>query len=240
MPVRLRSCGALGGHQGQRAVAVPLELEGPGGIVEGRVGQSGEHRAQIAEPGRRIGRPGRPLPGAEDQPLVLAAPPAGAHQVVVAAQDPALEDHLPLVVGAQFLGPGAAVPHRHPPGAVLALRDHPGEGQVLERVVLRAHREPLDALAKGQALRDGPRRQRPVDLEPQVEVERTGVVALHHEAVAARGRDGPGRRLGRGAEVAPLPVLAKRGLRFGGHVCQYPSPCPRPPPRGPWPASPPN
>src|SRR5262249_12371265 len=60
-----------------------------------------------------------------------------------------------------------AVPDDHRSRSVLALRDHAFELQVLERVVLGSHREPLVAGVDGRALGDRPGGEDAVDLEPE-------------------------------------------------------------------------
>jgi hypothetical protein len=99
---------------------------------------------------------------------------------------------------------GTTVPDAHRPGPVLALRDLPLPGQVLERVVLgvdrlavllRGHRDPVgDRPGGGGAL----------VLEPQVPVQRGGVVLLDDEARKVLGvlRDACRRGLGGIGELA--------------------------------------
>ena len=62
-------------------------------------------------------------------------------------------------------------PTRSPPRAVLALADHALEVAVVERVVLHLHGQALVARVGGGALGHRPRRQRAVDLQPQVVVQ---------------------------------------------------------------------
>src|SRR3954447_526092 len=76
----------------------------------------------------------------------------------------------------------ASIPDDHRPGAVLALRDHALPLEVLERMVLGSHREPLVAGIEGGPLRDRPGGEHAVDLEPQVVVLRGGGVLLDREA----------------------------------------------------------
>src|SRR5438067_11774686 len=74
------------------------------------------------------------------------------------------------------------IPDRHRPGAVLALGDLPVEVEILERVVLGADREPILTRVGRDPVRDRPRRQRPVVLEPEVPVKARRVVLLDDEA----------------------------------------------------------
>src|SRR5690349_14884872 len=82
----------------------------------------------------------------------------------------------------------AAVPDDHRPRAILALSDHALPLEVLERVVLRSHGEPLVARIEGGPLRHRPGGEHAVDLESQVVVLRGRGVLLEREprVLAAR------------------------------------------------------
>ena len=105
------------------------------------------------------------------------------------------------------------------PGAVLALRNFSGELEVLERVVLGADRETVLLRVLRDPVRDRPRRERPVVLEPQVPVQPRRVVLLNDEPrrsvrgcrlrVAAGG-------FGRRVEVTFGAVALERVLRGPG------------------------
>ena len=82
-------------------------------------------------------------------------------------------------------------------------RDLAVEVQVLERVVLGADREVVAARVRRDALRDRPRGQRAVVLEPQIPVQRARVVLLDDEP----------RRC-----VPPPPRAVAGRLRGGGEV----------------------
>ena len=114
-------------------------------------------------------------------------------------------DGFDRVVGVGQL-PRAPVPHDHVAAAVLAGGDHALEVEVAERVVLDVDRHPLRRRVERRALRHRPAEQHAGRLEPQVVVEPSGPVALHHEPVARRSRRPGGlaltRRLGRDREVA--------------------------------------
>ena len=78
--------------------------------------------------------------------------------------------------------PRAGVPDRDVAPAVLSLRDHPLEVEVLHRVVLDAKGAASHVRVEGRTLRHGPAHQHTVDLEPHVVVRAGGAVALHDEA----------------------------------------------------------
>ncbi len=104
----------------------------------------------------------------------------------------------------------AGVPHDHGARPV-ALADHALEVGVLERVVLDLDREALHARVGRRPLRDGPRAQRPVDLEAEVVVQARGVVLLDDEArraAAARA----------GASGAPSPRTPGSGVLSGSRL----------------------
>ena len=89
-------------------------------------------------------------------------------------------DHL---VVAELLGLVAApVPDLHGSRSVLALGDLALELEVLERVVLGAHRQPVLIRVRGDTTRHGPGREGAFVLEPQVPVQPASVVLMHHEA----------------------------------------------------------
>ena len=91
----------------------------------------------------------------------------------------------------------------HRPGAVLALGDLAVEVEVLERVVLRAHREPVVLGVVGDAVGDRPGQEHAVVLEPQIPVQRARVMLLDDEPRVLAGplRRGPAG-LRRGLEIA--------------------------------------
>jgi hypothetical protein len=156
--------------------AVPLDLEAELLLPRRELAAAGEHRDQLLGQRlvRRVLRRVHPV----DHPVRLAR----AEQRVAAGHALAVEggDHLVL---AELLGlVGAAVPDGHRPGAVLALRDLAVELEVLERVVLRSHRQPVLGRVLGHAARQRPRRQRALVLETQIPVEAARAVLLDDEA----------------------------------------------------------
>src|SRR3954447_6936988 len=93
------------------------------------------------------------------------------------------------VVGLDWL-PGAGGPDDDVTSAVLLGRDHALEVEVLDRMVLHAHRQPPHLRVEWRTLRDGPAHEDPVHLEPQVVVQPAGPMSLHHEPGPCRsGRD---------------------------------------------------
>ena len=81
-------------------------------------------------------------------------------------------------------------------------RDLALEVEVLERVILGGGGEVVVPRRLGQALRERPRGEHAVVLEPQIPVQAPGVVLLDHEPAGCRSGSGlPGGRLGCGGEV---------------------------------------
>ena len=110
---------------------------------------------------------------------------------------------------------GAAIPHDHRPAPVLRIGDGALEAPVVERVIFDVHRQALHLGVVRGPLRHGPRRHHAGHLDPEVVVERPGVMLLHHEAqLAPTFRDRP---LGLGGlrEVTHTPVAVEP---VGGHA----------------------
>ena len=180
-------------EEGDRADAVPLDLEAPVLLVAGQLAGPGQHRREAL--GHRLVAGSRRRVHAVDQPVLAAR----GEQRVAALQPLAVERRDHLVV-AELLGlVGAAVPDLHRPGAVLALGDLALEVEVLERVVLGVHGEPVLVGVLRDPARQRPRDQHAVVLQPQVPVQVAGVVLLDHEAAlpAAAGAAGAARRSSR-------------------------------------------
>ncbi len=85
------------------------------------------------------------------------------------------------LVGIADRRPAAAIPHDHRAATILAPRDIAFEVQVLDRMILGAHREALLAQREARAARDGPALEHAVELEPQVVVKPARGMLLHHE-----------------------------------------------------------
>ena len=100
---------------------------------------------------------------------------------------------------------GARVPDLDGAAAVLALRDLPVEGGVLEGVILDVDRERPRARLERHAFRHRPRGERAVPLEAEVVVEASGVVPLDDE----NGH----------ASFAPRWKASARGSWSGGAFC---------------------
>ena len=177
----------------------------------------------------------------DQQPLLFAARRATADEREVPGQ--LLTDQIEAQVaggdGCQRIGvrvvgqlPRSPVPDDDVAAAVLAARDDSLEVEVLERMVLDVHRQPLCIGVERRALRDGPAEQHAGGLEPEVVVQAAGSMALHDETVAiGDGRRGASR-FGCRAEVALLVVLRQaltdaraRSLRraLGGHRPSLPT-----------------
>ena len=105
---------------------------------------------------------------------------------------PELEEELAVLdtmLAAGDLDPDTLVPADRRARAVLALGDDPLELRILQRVGLHMHGKPLVRRIRGGPLRDGPGLQDAVHFEPQIPVERAGVMLLHDKnAPLALGR----------------------------------------------------
>ena len=181
----------------ERPHPVPLDLVGPAVVARRQRPRLGEHGHQALRQrlALRVLRRVHPV----DHPVGAVR----AEQHVAPLHALAVEGHHDLRVAelVQLVGP--AVPHLHRPGAVLALGDRALELEVLERVVLRAHREVV-ALGVGRdALRHRPGGERALVLEAQVPVQRARVVLLDDEPWRVRGRSGCGRFAVRSSQAPP-------------------------------------
>ena len=201
---------------GERADPVPFDLEAEGRLVTGQGAGARLHRRDSLGQ-RLVSRVVRRV-HAVDEPVGAA----GADERVAPAHALAVElrDHLVVAELLRVVGP--RVPDLHGPAAVLALRDLALELEVLERMVLGVHGQAVLLRVLGHAAREGPRRQRPLVLEPQVPVEPAGVVLLDHEAPRRRRRLPVPGGLGRGSEV-PLAPVALEPVR---HALSVPDPGP--------------
>ena len=84
--------------------------------------------------------------------------------------------------------PGAGIPDDHRPAAVLALRDHPLEVDVFQRMVLGLHRQPLLLRVERRSLRHRPALQHPAEFQPQVVMIRARLMLVHDKPIAAPAR----------------------------------------------------
>src|SRR5439155_11118855 len=80
--------------------------------------------------------------------------------------------------------------------AIVALRDLPLEGRVVERMILDMDGQMLLTGLERHALRDGPARERPVVLEAEVVVQAPRIVPLDDEDRILRLAPLRGERLG--------------------------------------------
>ena len=103
--------------------------------------------------------------------------------------------------------PPAPVPEENRSAAVLPFRNDSLETAVLDRVILRLHREPLHRGVETRPLRDGPALQDPSQLEPEIVVKMRCRVLLDHEGTPGRLRDVPPPRLERDCEIPLATVL---------------------------------
>src|SRR5262245_39693660 len=154
--------------------------------------------------------------GLDQQPVLLAALVAAfhVHEVPAAFELAAAEidDQVPLgqlLVRIALGGPAPAVPDDHAASAVLALGDAALEFAVVERMVLRAHRQPLVPRREAGAAGDGPAFQHTVELQAQIVMQPPRGMLVHHEQVATPALE-LAARLGGAREVALLMVLAQR------------------------------
>src|SRR5579862_959190 len=86
--------------------------------------------------------------------------------------------------GIAFRGPRAAIPDKHGAGTVLALRNRPFEGAVIERMIFDMNGEALLAGYETGTARNRPAFQHAVEFEPKVIMQARRVVFLHDKAVA--------------------------------------------------------
>ena len=194
--------------------------------------------ARLAPTSARLAPPGRVLPAA----------PRGSDQREAAGQLLATKPELQLACAERRTGipgdlglEGAPVPADGVARAVFAPGNDALEVQVLDRMVLGAGGEAaLAGVARG-TLRDCPRREDAVDLEPQVVVEPAGSMAMDHEPpaparcrrarqVRRRAPRSGGWRACSGLSFAPCgrasgrPRLRRRGLGRPGEVALRPVP----------------
>src|SRR5690606_14739187 len=104
------------------------------------------------------------------------------------------EDQLAVahaLVGIDQRLPGAAVPHDHVAGTVLARGNRALEATVLDRMVLHVHRQSLVRRIEAWPLRHRPTEQDAVVLQSEVVVESAGPVLLDDECRPLRP-GGPG------------------------------------------------
>ena len=216
-PVAAHHAGPTPVDPGERPDAVPLELVGPGVVGPGRQGPG--HSQHGGEVGRKWCMADRWSVHPMDHPI----PPPGREKCVATLDPLAVEDHLHLPVGPRLALVGAMVPDGHLAPAVLAGGDRPAERRVVERVVLGGNGEMVVTRIEGHALRQSPRHEHPVPLEPEVPVQGRGVMLLDHEraALAARRpRARTGDRLGGATGATPGAIGPESGV---GHGDSYPT-----------------
>ncbi len=158
-----------------------------------------------------------------DEPLpfgVLAPAAAGVDQgeLLGPAQAAALgtrqrRDDL-AAVDPLFQFVGAVIPDGDLAGAVLAFGNGALKGGVVQGMVLGLDRQVVLAAGFRDALRQRPRHQHPLVLQPEIEVQPAGVVLLDHKGVPASG--GAGERFGRRIRIphraVPLQALVRAAV----------------------------
>ena len=150
----------------------------------------------------------------QHQPSLAAIVGIGPDDRVSALEALAVQDELDLALAEADAGgwlawlglPGSPVPDDDVSPAVLLRRNDALEVEVLDRVVLGAHRQAADLRVEGRALRDGPADEDAVDLEAEVVVQRRRAMPLNGEAAAALD-DLVRSRLRSLPEVALAPIL---------------------------------
>ncbi len=200
----------------ERADAVPLDLERPVLALGHRSGPGQHRRHEVRHRLRvRVGRRAH----AVDHPVLARRLTGGRkrEQRVAPAHSLAVQFDLHLARFPLERLVGARVVDAHRPRAVLPRRYVALEGEIVERVVLGPHRDPVVAGRPGDVSRQRPRHEYAVTLQPQVPVQPTRVVLLDHEP---RGLNRPAlspipRRLGRRTEV---PLRAISTERVGHHA----------------------
>ena len=180
VPVAARERDIGPGDGRDRAVAVPLHLERPPRAPRNLFGEGCKHRHVAAA--AAAGNGGGLVALADDQPVLLVAAEMSRHERPGSLELRPVQTHgqtAVLLLLEQLVG--AAVPDLHGAGPVLALRDLPCEGRVLERMVFHMDGEVLLPRLERDALRHGPTGQSSVLLEAEVIVEAACVVPLHDE-----------------------------------------------------------
>ena len=150
----------------------------------------------------------------QHEPSLAAIVGIGPDDRVSAVEALAAQDELDLALAKADAGgrlawlglPGSPVPDDDVSPAVLLRRDDALEVEVLDRVVLGAHRQAADLRVEGRPLRDGPADEDAVDLEAEVVVQRRRAMPLNGEAAAALD-DLVRGRLGSPPEVALAPIF---------------------------------
>ena len=201
---------------GERTEAVPLHLEQPAGAVRRVLGGGGEHGPVLAPFRRRLDA----AVLADQQPVLGVPTQLRGHERPEPVEPLPVQLHREAAVA--FLLDElvrAVVPDLDRPGPVLAGRDPPLEGRVVERVILDVHRQHALPRLERDSLRHGPAQEHTVALQAKVVVEAPRRVPLDDEsqrlalAVAAE-------RLGRDLRIALAAVLAQlRGCRPGQMRC---------------------
>ncbi len=77
--------------------------------------------------------------------------------------------------------PIAAIPELHRSAAILALGNGAFEVAVIERMVLDLDRQPLDLGVERRALRDSPRLEHAIELEPEIVMQPRRIMTLNDE-----------------------------------------------------------
>ena len=88
------------------------------------------------------------------------------------------------LVRVRFQHKRSAVPHHHTSRAVVAFGDFPLEAAILQRMILRLHRQAFIRMAQRRPLRHRPRFQRTVNRQPEVVVQPRRGVLLHHKGIS--------------------------------------------------------
>ena len=153
----------------------------------------------------------------QHEPSLAAVVRIGPDDRVSALEALAVQDELDLALAEADAGrwlawlglPGPPVPHDDVSPAVLLCRNDALEVEVLDWVVLGAHRQAADLRVESRPLRDGPADEDAVDLEAEVVVQRRRPMTLNREATAALD-DLVRGRLRCPPEVALAPILLQR------------------------------
>jgi hypothetical protein len=117
--------------------------------------------------------------------------------------------------GISLRHPGAAVPNQHGAGAVGPIGDHALEVDVLERMVLDLHREPLLAWIEAWTLRHGPALEHATHLQAEIVMQPPRRMLVDDEkqqrilAPTLRGAPFRLRRLGK---IAPAAIFKETHL----------------------------
>src|SRR5262249_52702362 len=156
----------------------------------------------------------------------LALRISGSHKIPFALQFSAvvMYPEIAFVVIAFERLVSSDIPHHDCASAIMTFRDDPFEVQILQRMILRRHRQTLVPFGVRRPFRHSPRFQHSVHLETKVVMQMTGSVLLNHKTAPAALPAGSNTRWGgltRLREVAFPGVAVERWRCMAGDISQH-------------------